>query len=154
MIRDDDPERTSPEGAAMSMSDFGQDRSLTDEFGDEWPEAIQWHGSIVEVTARLIPRFLWTTASIDVFLDGSCILRTGGQLKITGSSSAEFYHGGSVHHVELSWGQADLRSFPYQLQIDGAKVAVSRVFVQNWRLVFLALWIPVALLLILMALLR
>jgi hypothetical protein len=135
------------------MRDFQQDGPLTDEFGDEWPKEIRWHGSTVEVTARLIPRFLWTTASIEVFLDEECILRTGGQLKITGSSSAEFCHGGSVHHVELSWGQAHLHSFPYELRIDGAKVAVSQVFVQNWKLILLAWWIPVALVLILMALL-
>jgi hypothetical protein len=86
-------------------------------------------------------------------MDGECILRTGGQLKITGSRSAAFYHAGSVHHVELSWGHADLHGFPYELWIDGGKVAVSRVFVQNWSLVYLGCVIPFAVFVILVALL-
>ena len=31
-------------------------------------EVIQWQDSPVDVKARLIPRFLWSPASIDVFL--------------------------------------------------------------------------------------
>jgi hypothetical protein len=137
----------------MSLRDSEHDGPLIDEFGHKRREEIQWHGSAVEVTARLIPRFLWTTASIDVFIDGECVLETGGQLKITGSSSAEFFHGGRVHQVELSWGRGSLEGFPYQLSIDGSKVAVSRVLVQNRDHIVLALVIPVALMLILMALL-
>ena len=57
----------------MSPKDPEHDVPLIDEFGHQWPEEIQWHGSTVEVTARLIPRFLWTTASIDVFIDGECV---------------------------------------------------------------------------------
>jgi len=48
-------------------------------------EIIRWQDSAVDVQARLDPRFLWSTASIDVFLDEECIFRTGGQLKATGS---------------------------------------------------------------------
>jgi hypothetical protein len=88
------------------------------------------------VRARVVPRFLWTTASIDVFLDGRCILKTDGQRKAVGSSFAEFHHGGDVHSAELSWGQACMRpplclTFPYQLFIDGGKISVSEVRVEN-----------------------
>jgi hypothetical protein len=91
----------------------------------------RWNGRTVEVTAHLIPRYFWSTASIDVFLDGECILQTGGQLKTIGSSEAEFHHDGSVHAVKLTWGSAHHLSFPYQLWIDGAKVLVSDVPVAN-----------------------
>jgi hypothetical protein len=91
----------------------------------------RWNGRTVEVTARLIPRYFWSTASINVFLDGECILRTGGQMKMIGSSEAEFHHDGALHAVKLSWGQAHRLSFPYQLWIDGAKVLVSDVPVAN-----------------------
>jgi hypothetical protein len=112
-----------------------------------------WHGSTVEVTARLVPRYLWTTASIDVFLDGRCILRTGGQLKLIGSSSAEFDHDGSVHSVELSWGCARRQgfvrhSFPYQLRIDGAKVAISEVAVEDAGLSLIPILLLASLLLL------
>jgi hypothetical protein len=93
----------------------------------------KWQGSAIQVQARLVPRFLWTTASIDVFLDQQCILRTGGQLKFTGVQSAEFTHAGSKHTAELSWGGSGIWfSFPYQLRIDGAAVSASRVHIRNW----------------------
>jgi len=96
-------------------------------------EVARWQGSAVEVQARLVPRFLWNTASIDVFLDGKCILRTGGKLNLTGSYSATFDHSGSTHKAELTWGFSGLSfSFPYRLQIDGVPVVASRVQVENW----------------------
>lgn len=95
-------------------------------------EVIKWQRSTVDVQARLIPRFLWRTASIDVFLDGQCIVRTGGQMKFTGSHSTTFTHSGSTHTAELSWGCGFLRWFPYKLQIDGASISEARVHVQNW----------------------
>jgi hypothetical protein len=70
------------------------------------PAKIRWRGSEVEVKARLVPRYFWTTASIDVYLDAQCILRTGGVMKLTGSSRAEFDQDGSRHSVELSWETA------------------------------------------------
>ena len=119
------------------------------DFGDEIPAAkIRWHDCTVEVKARLVPRYLWTTASIDVFLDGRCIVQTGGQMKFTGSSSAEFEHDGESHLVELSWGRARGIEFPYVLTIDNAKVALSDVPVKHarpvlviWVILFLALLI-------------
>ena len=97
-------------------------------------EAIKWQNTTVEVQARLIPRFLWTTASIDVFLDGQCILRTGGQMKCTGLYSTGFTHSGFKHTAALSWGYGFLFSFPYKLQIDGAPITEARVHVRNWPL--------------------
>jgi hypothetical protein len=91
----------------------------------------RWNGRTVEVTARLIPRYFWSTASIDVFLDGECILRTGGRMKMIGSSEAEFHHDGALHVMKLTWGRAHGLSFPYQLWIDGAKVLVSNVPIAN-----------------------
>lgn len=103
-------------------------------------EVIKWQDSPVDVQARLVPRFLWTTASIDVFLGGQCILRTGGQLRFVGSHSATFTHSGSTHTAELNWGASALRpSFPYQLRIDGAPILDSRVSIQNWPVVLIAM---------------
>ncbi len=104
----------------------------------------RWRGCTVEVTARLVPRYLWSTASIDVHLDGRCILRTGGQRKIVGSSTAEFQHDGESHTVALSWDQvrsdgfAGL-SFPFHLSIDDAKVAASEVPVENPQFLFVSI---------------
>lgn len=96
-------------------------------------EDIKWQGSPVDVQARLVPRYLWNTASVDVFLDGQRILRTGGQFKFTGSFSTTFTHAGSTHKAELSWGLCGLSfSFPYRLRIDGVPVADSRVRIRNW----------------------
>jgi hypothetical protein len=95
-------------------------------------EVVKWQDNPVDVQARFIPRFLWTTASIDVFLGDQCILRTGGQLKFIGSHSTTFTHSGSTHTAELSWGAGFLRSFPYKLRIDGTPICESRVIVRNW----------------------
>jgi hypothetical protein len=62
-------------------------------------------------------------------------------MKITGSSRAEFDHDGSVHAVELSWGVCYHQCFPYQLWIDGAKVAVSDVSIENAELLVIPLLI-------------
>jgi hypothetical protein len=122
------------------------DPSFNDDVGQ--PKLL-WEGSTVEVRARVVPRYLWTTASIDVFLDGRCILKTGGQMKAVGSSTAEFHHGGAAHWAELSWGQARMRdelylTFPYQLFFDGGKIAVSEVRVDNPASAFIPLLILVS----------
>lgn len=98
-------------------------------------EVFRWEGGAVEVRARLVARHLWMTASIDVFLDGNCILRTGGSASFTGVRSSSFRHSGSLHMAELSWCVAGfLPVFPYRLAIDGVPVANSRVSVKNWPL--------------------
>jgi hypothetical protein len=107
-------------------------------------KVIQWQDSTVDVQARLVPRFLWSTASIDVFLGGQCILRTGGQMKFTGSHSTTFTYSGSTHTAELSWGASGLSlSFPYQLRLDGVPVVDLRVHIRNWPLGLVA-WILIA----------
>jgi len=110
-------------------------------------EAIEWQDGKVEVEARLVPRFFWTTASINVFLGGQCILRTGGQLKLTGSHSTTFTHSGAEHTAELSWGLSGLVSFPYQLQIDGLVVSAARVRILNWPIGLIAMVVIMTLLL-------
>jgi hypothetical protein len=123
------------------MDDFLQDSPREFEFRGAGPATeTRWRGSTVEVRARLVPGHLWTTASIDVFLDGRCILRSGGEGKPTGSRSAEFHHDGEVHTLELSWSRMQRRGltrrrFPYRLRIDGAELAASQVDVENAWLV-------------------
>lgn len=96
-----------------------------------------WNGSRIAVTSTLLPKILWQTASIDVFLDEECILKTGGQMKLTSSHSADFSHGGQEHKMTLTWGKASLRSFPVEIQIDGQSILSSRVYTRNWTL---SLW--------------
>jgi hypothetical protein len=97
---------------------------------------IPWQDNNIRVTAILVPRFLWSTASIHVFVGSACVLRTGGQLKITGTCSSEFTGNGVLHRAEIVWGRGVLFSFPYRLSIDGAVVSESRVKVSNWPLTF------------------
>jgi hypothetical protein len=109
------------DGAVSRNSGLGASGS---ESTVDMSDVIKWQGSAVDVQARLVPRYLWNTASVDVFLDGQRILRTGGQFKFTGSYSTTFTRAGSTHKAELSWGLCGLSfSFPYRLQIDGAPVA-------------------------------
>ncbi|WP_444824314.1 hypothetical protein [Acidovorax sp.] len=96
-----------------------------------------WNGIVVSVTARLVPRYAWTTASIDVFLEDQPILKTGGVFKISASHSEGFKSQNSEHSAEVSWGKATLRSFSIILKIDDAQVIKSSVPIQNW---WLALW--------------
>ncbi|HEV2695199.1 MAG TPA: hypothetical protein VG347_20060 [Verrucomicrobiae bacterium] len=99
-------------------------------------EVIKWRDLSVDVQARLVPRFLWTTASIAVFVGGQRMLRAGGQFKFTGSHSAAFTHDGSSHTAKLTWGSSGLSSsFPYQLKIDDVLVSASRVRIQNRAMV-------------------
>jgi hypothetical protein len=98
----------------------------------------EWRGSAIRVNAHLIPRFLWQTASIDVFVDEQCVLRTGGKLKLVRTVSSPFEHLGSSHVAKLKWGFAGIRSFPYKLMIDQTEVTESRVHIQNWYISFVA----------------
>lgn len=91
-----------------------------------------WNGQEVSVVSTLTPRFLWQTASIDVYLGEECVLRTGGQLKVTGAHKTQFTHAGDKHEAVLTWGRASLRSFPVTLAIDGIPVLDSRVYTSNW----------------------
>jgi len=93
---------------------------------------LTWKGASVHVTSRIIGRYAWTTASIDVSVNGKTVLRSGGVMKITGDTVSTFEHEGASHRVALSWGGISLRSFPFRLEIDGDLIADSRVFVSNW----------------------
>ncbi len=96
-------------------------------------DTVKWQDAPVEFQARLVPRFLWSTASIDVFLGGRHILSTGGVMKFSGSQSSTFIHAGSEHRVEVSWGISGIGySFPYQLRIDGVQVSAGRAHIGNW----------------------
>lgn len=96
------------------------------------PRMAYWMGKQVKVRARSVPRYLWTTSSIDVYLDNDCILRTGGQLKLTGGYSTTFTDDKGPHQVDLRWGLSRWWRFPYELRIDGVLVEQSLVQVENW----------------------
>src|SRR5258706_6803318 len=103
----------------------------------------EWKGQLVLVSAAYIPRLLWQTASIVVFVHGECVLQTPGKYRFIGSHTNRFTQLGVPHEAVLSWGLAGLRSFPFQLSIDGERVLKSRVYTSNWPL---SLW-PLAILL-------
>ncbi len=95
--------------------------------------ALAWQNRRLEIKARLIPKFLWTTASIDVYLDDSCILKTGGQLATRGKQVSEFEFNNQDHLAELSWTPPSGGIFyPYQLVIDQQLVDNSDVYIRNW----------------------
>ena len=102
-----------------------------------------WNGSKLTVQSSLIPKILWQTASINAFLDGKCILKTGGKLKFTGSHSTQFEHDGKNHEATLSWGLPGFRSFPVEIKIDGQSILKSRVFTSNWPLAYIP-WLAFA----------
>jgi hypothetical protein len=105
------------------------------------PQA-QWNGTTLTATSKLVPKLLWQTASIDIFINGKCILQSGGQAKVTGSLRAQFEHEGQIHGVKLTWGRAALRSFPIEVSIDDQPVLKSRVFTKNWPLTYLP-WLTI-----------
>ena len=103
-----------------------------------------WHGSHLEVSARAVPRYLWSTVSIDVLIDGAPVLRTGGQFRARGAVTSEFRHDGAWHTAELSWGTIGGKGFPFLLRIDGHIVLGSEVAVENLNAVVLGWAIAVA----------
>jgi hypothetical protein len=104
----------------------------------------QWHGSHLEVSARAVPRYLWSTVSIDVLIDGAPVLRTGGQFRARGSVSSEFRHDGEWHTANLSWGTVGQNGFPFMLRIDGDIVLASEVAVENLHFVLIGWALVVA----------
>jgi hypothetical protein len=102
----------------------------------------QWNDHRIDVRAALVPKFLWSTASIDVYLDGVRILRTGGKLRPTGLVETSFTDANGTHQVALTWGVGWLFAFPFVLYIDGEMIANARVRVSNWPL-GIALWLAV-----------
>jgi hypothetical protein len=105
---------------------------------------ISWGDKIIRVQAIRVPRFLWTTASIEVFLGDECILRTGGQFKMTSSYSASFVDGISEHRAVLCWKRPRRYHIPYQLQIDGVTMDDAQVGVKNWAMGYIPAFFIVA----------
>jgi hypothetical protein len=95
------------------------------------PASFPWRETDITVRAWLVPRYLWATASIEVFFAGERILRTGGQLRVVGSVSTRFFYQGIPCKVELAWRQARRGAFPYVLTIDGRQVREASVRVEN-----------------------
>lgn len=102
-----------------------------------------WHGDAPVLSARLVPRYAWQTASIRVTIGEQVVLETGGVLKLVGSVTQTFEHEGAVRQARLEWGRGTLVSFPCRLAIDGVPVLDERVGVANWR-VGLWPWLPFA----------
>jgi hypothetical protein len=97
--------------------------------------AIEWEHSILSVKARLIPKYVWTTASIDVVIDGRCVLETGGQLRTRGEKRREFTHNNATHVAILSWTPPRSGLFyPYELSLDDQIIDKSEVYIGNWPL--------------------
>jgi hypothetical protein len=102
---------------------------------------VSWRGKAVQVRASPVPRFLWMSASIDVYLDGECVFRTGGKIQSAGSHRATARIGGSEHQIEVTWGRPHNLVFPYQLRIDGERVTESQVEVENQQMMLIPLFI-------------
>jgi hypothetical protein len=98
---------------------------------------IPWCGSQLQVRAYVVPRYCWTTASIDVVIDGQPVLQTGGKLRVVGSHAGDFEHRGLTHRAELFWGKFTKGEFPFILTIDDEEVLTSTVPVENWKAVSL-----------------
>src|ERR1041385_4020246 len=98
---------------------------------------ISWCGETISVRAHLVPKYLWTTASIDVYLGRRCILQTGGKPRVAGLCRAEFEHQGSAHLAELFWDRARVSIFPFSLIIDDARILDSFVEIENrkWSII-------------------
>jgi hypothetical protein len=96
------------------------------------PETLRWHDANLTMRARAVPRYLWSTVSIEVFVEGTCVLRTGGERREVGFVTHCFDYDGNAHEATLSWGKCMLGSFPCKLTIDGNDVSGSPVVVENW----------------------
>jgi hypothetical protein len=96
-----------------------------------------WNDRVIAVTAHLVPRYAWTSATIDVEVGNDTVLGTGGVLKVSGKHVETFELLGTAHTVQITWDKAALRSLPFSLHIDGAIILGSRVPVANW---WLGLW--------------
>lgn len=100
----------------------------------------RWQNCDLEVKAEFVPRYCWTTASIDVYLDDLCILRTGGVLRTKGTQTKTFRRKNEDHALELIWRSPLLGiSFPYQLSIDGKRIITAKVCPKNWPTLFVGI---------------
>ncbi|HSM95293.1 MAG TPA: hypothetical protein VLT91_04560 [Rhizomicrobium sp.] len=90
----------------------------------------QWDDVDVAVESVLVPRYLYTSASVNVYVAGNCILQTGGVMRFSGKNMAEFAHNGTDHQVVLDW-TSGRSSVGYTLMIDGDKILEGSVFPRN-----------------------
>jgi hypothetical protein len=98
-----------------------------------------WQNSELDVRAEVLPKYFFTTVSIDVYLDGLCILRTEGVLKFSGTQTTAFKRADGNHLLELVWQSPGLGiDFSYGLSVDGQPVIErSRVRPRNWPFLFI-----------------
>jgi hypothetical protein len=102
-----------------------------------------WNGLPLQLSARLVPRYAWQTASIRLAIGDDIVVETGGVLKFTGAAVQTFEQEGAVHEVRIEWGRGTLVSFPCKVAIDRAEVLSTRLAIANWG-VGLWPWIPFA----------
>jgi hypothetical protein len=95
-----------------------------------------WGLENVRVTARLVPRYIFMSASINVEVGGQQVFVTDGVYKLVGSQLHTFEHQGKNHTGEISWGRAKRAAFPVKLIIDGEPVLESTVRISNWWLMY------------------
>jgi hypothetical protein len=91
-----------------------------------------WNGLPISVSAHLVARFAWQTASIDLTVGDDVVLRTGGAFKLTGKVVGPFMVNGVPHEATLECGLARSRSFPYKVTLDGDLVQDGWVGIENW----------------------
>jgi hypothetical protein len=103
---------------------------------EECASVTTWELEEVTVTARLVPRYAFMSASIDVEVGGKLVLATGGVYKFVGVHTQTFERNGKLHRVELSWKTGGFRAFPIRLAIDGAPLLESDVRILNWWLMY------------------
>lgn len=96
-----------------------------------------WNGLPVCVSARLVGRFAWQTASIDLTVGDEVVLRSAGVFKLVGKIDGPFEFSGVRHGATLEWGRVASRSFPYKVTLDGDLVLSGRVPIDNW---WIGLW--------------
>jgi hypothetical protein len=103
---------------------------------DAHRSVISWEDIPLVLSARVVPRWAFLTASIVVTLGGRSILETGGVFKVVGSKVQVFEHQGERHQARLSWGMLRLRSFPVTLTIDELPITETSVQMSNWWLAY------------------
>ena len=103
---------------------------------------ISWNGLSLRLASRLVPRFAWQTASIELAIDDMTVLQTGGAFKFVGAVVQSFEVQGALHEARLEWGRGTLKSFPCKVTIDGLDAWSGRVRVGNW---WIGLWPWIAL---------
>ncbi len=99
-------------------------------------------GRQVTIQARLVPKFLWFTASIEALVDGKCVAASGGSFRLSGTATGSFEDAsGRSHELVLEWSsfsggflERDTRLLPalsYSLIVDGKTVSGGAVIVRN-----------------------